>query len=88
MQQLHQREAFELINNSELSTEDKKKTLNSVIFLTEKRSGEIKARTMADGRTQRAFINKEDAASPTVMIESILLTATIEAKEKRTHFHI
>jgi hypothetical protein len=29
------------------------------------------------------YINKEDAASPTAATESILLTATIDAKESR-----
>jgi hypothetical protein len=86
MQQLHLREAFEPSNISELSTEDKKKTLNSIIFITEKRNGEIKARTVANGSTQHAYINKENAASPTVMIESVLLMATIEAKKRKRHF--
>ena len=54
--------------------------MNSLIFLTKKRDGRIKARTCADGSTQRAYISKEDATSPTVMTESILLTATIEAQ--------
>jgi hypothetical protein len=31
--------------------------------------------------TQREYINKEDVSSPTASTESILLTATIDAKE-------
>ena len=57
--------------------------MDSLIFLTEKRDGRIKARTCANGSTQRIYTNKEDTASPTAMTESILLTATIEAKENR-----
>ena len=57
--------------------------MESLIFLTEKRDGRIKGRTCANGSTQRSYIDKDDAASPTVMSESILLTATVEAKEER-----
>ena len=49
----------------------------------EKRDGRIKARTCADGSTQRAYTRKEEVASPTVLTESVLLTAAIEAKENR-----
>ena len=38
---------------------------------------------VAGGNKQRGTINKEDAASPTAVLESILLTATIDAKEGR-----
>jgi hypothetical protein len=55
--------------------------MESLIFLVEKRDGRVKARACANGSTQREYINKEDAASPTAATESILLTATIDAKE-------
>ena len=38
---------------------------------------------VAGGNKQRVNINKEDAASPTAALESILLNATIDAKEGR-----
>ena len=38
---------------------------------------------VAGGNKQRGTINKEDAASPTAALESILLTATIDTKEVR-----
>jgi hypothetical protein len=53
------------------------------MFLTEKRDGTIKARNVTDGRKQRTWMSKEEAASPTVMLESVLLTAVIDAKENR-----
>ena len=43
----------------------------------------MKARTCANGSTQRDYISKEDAASPTAATESILITATVEANENR-----
>ena len=62
---------------------EKAKALESLIFLVEKKDGRIKARHCANGSKQRNWINPEDAASPTVMTDSILLTAGIEAKEGR-----
>ena len=35
-------------------------------FLVEKRDGKVKGRTCANGSTQRGYINKKDAVSPTV----------------------
>jgi hypothetical protein len=57
--------------------------LDSLIFLVEKRSGEVKARGCANGSKQRSYIKKEDAASPTVSTDSIFITAAIEAHEQR-----
>jgi hypothetical protein len=43
----------------------------------------VKLRKCAKGSTQRGYINKEDAASPTVATKSIAITATIKAKQGR-----
>ena len=71
--QLHEREDFAPVNISGPKVEEK----------NAKRSGVIKARTVADGSTRSAYLSEEDAASPMVMAESISLTATVEAKESR-----
>ena len=55
--------------------------MESLIFLTEKKDGRIKARTCANGSIQHAYIPKDDAVSPTTSTESILITSTIEAKQ-------
>ena len=57
--------------------------MESLIFLTEKRDGRVKARACANGSTQRSYIPKDDASSPTAATESILITGVIEAKQKR-----
>jgi hypothetical protein len=49
------------------------------MFLKEKRDGKIKGRTVAGGNKQRDFISKEDASSPTVATEAVLLTSIINA---------
>ena len=83
MQQLHDRSCWQPIHVSTMTQAEKAKALESLIFLVEKKDGRIKARHCANGSKQRQWIKPEDAASPTVMTDSILLTAGIEAKERR-----
>jgi hypothetical protein len=52
------------------------------MFLTEKRSGKIKARACANGSTQRNHIAKEEATAPTVTSEAIFIQGTIFAHEQ------
>jgi hypothetical protein len=51
-------------------------------FLTEKRDGRIKARAVADGRTQQRY-TMEETYSPTVKLKSIMSCTLIEALEGR-----
>jgi len=83
MQQLHDRECWTPIHISTMSPTEKRKALESLIFLVEKKSGKIKARHCANGSKQRQWMDAEETSSPTVMTESVLLTATIDAHEKR-----
>ncbi|MGC9211833.1 MAG: hypothetical protein ACP5FU_06765 [Nitrososphaeria archaeon] len=53
------------------------------MFLTEKRDKSIKGRMVYNGKPTREWLSREDAASPTVALESIMLTAIVDAKEKR-----
>jgi hypothetical protein len=53
------------------------------MFLKEKRDGSLKGRTVAGGNKQRDYISKEDASSPTVATEAVLLSCIINAKEGR-----
>ena len=57
--------------------------IESLIFLVQKKSGEIKARHCANGSTQSVWMDKNDATSPTVGTNSLFITAAIDAKEKR-----
>jgi len=59
------------------------RVLSSLLFLKEKRMGDVKGRACINGAPQRAYISKEEAASPTVSTESTFITATIAATEKR-----
>ena len=53
------------------------------MLLTKKRDGKIKGRAVRDGRKQRSYIKKEDAASPLVLLEGIMIMSAIEAHEGR-----
>jgi hypothetical protein len=83
MKQLHWRNSFKPVRLSELMAKQKATVLESHIFLTEKRTGEIKGRTVAGGNKQRGFIEKEDASSPTVATESVILMSIVDADEER-----
>ena len=60
-----------------------KKAIASLMFLTKKQDGTIKARATADGCKQHKYMEKIKSASPTVMIESIFTTVAIDVKEER-----
>eukprot|EP00977_Amphora_coffeiformis_P023672 scaffold13930_cov161-Amphora_coffeaeformis.AAC.1 len=83
MKQMHDRECFKPIHKHTLSTTERGRALESLIFLNEKRDGTIKARHCANGSTQRSYMAREDVSSPTVSTESTLLTGVIEAMEGR-----
>ena len=57
--------------------------LNLLAVIKQKRCGKIKGRVVADGRKQRKFVPREDAASPTIKLESLLMSLMIDAKENR-----
>jgi hypothetical protein len=52
-----------------------------MMFLKEKRDGSIKERACANGRKQRETATPGDVASPTVSVESVMITAAVEAHE-------
>jgi hypothetical protein len=57
--------------------------LESHMFLKLKQDGKIKGRTVDGGNKQRDYISKEDASSPTVATESLLLSCIKDAEEHR-----
>ena len=83
LQQLHERKVGEPRDGSTLSPAQKKNALGYLMFLKQKRTGQIKGRGCADGRKQRLHTPKDDASSPTVATESVLLSCVIDAKECR-----
>jgi hypothetical protein len=83
MKQLHFRNTFKPKNWRELSQVQRQIVLESHMFLKQKREGKIKGRTVAGGNNQQDYISKEDASSPTVTTESVLVSCIIDAEEER-----
>ena len=83
MKQLHDRVVFKPIKIEALTELERKRAMENLIFLVEKRDGTVKGRTCANGSTQREYTDREEAASPTVMTEYIIITGVIEAKQRR-----
>ena len=83
MHQLHDRECWDVIDPKGLKETESKKALESLIFLVEKKSGVIKSRHCANGSKQRNWMDDGEVSSPTVLTESVMLTAILEAKEGR-----
>jgi hypothetical protein len=83
MQQLHEMEVIEPKMAHMLTRQEKQAALHYLMFLKKKRCGRIKGRGCADGRKQRLYKTKQETSAPTVAIESMFLTSTIDAKERR-----
>jgi hypothetical protein len=83
MKQLRWRNSFMPKLYKDLSPEQREKILESHIFIKQKRSVEIKGRTVAGGNKQRGYISQEDASSPTVLTKSVILTSMINTIEER-----
>ena len=83
--QIHKIDTYEPVHKSDLTFEDRKKALASLVFIAKKRNGDIKARKVADGSKQRTYdgYDKSDGSSPTVATDSIFLTGVIDAKKLR-----
>jgi hypothetical protein len=69
---------------NELTIEEKKRALEAVNLIKEKRSGVIKGRTCANGSKQKRYLKRgETISSPTVSVEALMGTLAIDIKEGR-----
>ena len=82
-QQLHTKDTFTPVKATTLSPEQKKRALRSLMFVKKKLDVKRKGRACTDGWKQQDLYAKEDASSPTVSIETVLLTSVIDALENR-----
>lgn len=83
MKQLHNQNCFCPIDPRTMTKKERLKAMETLIFLTKKRDGRVKARMCANGSIQREWMTKEDSASPTTALEPVLATSIINAKEGR-----
>jgi hypothetical protein len=81
--QLHRRTCFAPFKVKGMKPSKRKKAQMALMFLTEKRDKSVKGRMVYNGKPTREWPLREDAASPTAALESIMITGVIEAKEER-----
>jgi hypothetical protein len=81
--QLHMRDTFAPQDSMKLTPYQKSAARESMMFLKEKRDGSIKGRAYSDGRKQRETATPGYAASPTVSVESVMITAAVKTHEGR-----
>ena len=74
---------FSPINAANMSKKEKEDTLELLISLKEKRDGNFKGRACADGQKQYEGPKNKDTISPTLALESVLITSYIEVHERR-----
>jgi hypothetical protein len=82
LQQLHDRQVLQPIDSKTLSPQEKKSSLQYLMFLKRKLNGTIKGRGCADGQKERDYISKEDSSSPTVAID--LFSCPVKSMTMRT----
>ena len=83
LEQQHNRECFEPIRVADLTPEERRKAQEALMFLNQKRDGSIKGRAVYNGKPTREWMSRDDTASPTASLESIFITAIIDAVEGR-----
>jgi hypothetical protein len=83
MKQLHWQNSFTPTHWKSLTAKQHKKVLESHIFAKKKRNGILKVQQVTGGNKQQGYITKEDASSPTVSLEAVLLTCGVDANKNR-----
>ena len=81
--QLEDLHVYESVNARLLTHEQRKRALRAINLIKEKRNGQIKGRTVADGSVQRSLYDKSDTASPTIATDALMLSMIVEAYEGR-----
>jgi hypothetical protein len=66
-----------------MSPIERRRAQQALMFLTEKQDKSIKGRMVSNGKPTRELLTRQDSASPTAALESIMLTAVIDATERR-----
>ena len=81
--QLHDRVVFEPVSRNDLTEQENKRSMGRLILLVQKQIGKIKASTVVNGITQRAYIDRDNTAIPTATSNTIIINGVIESKQGR-----
>jgi hypothetical protein len=83
MNQLYRRNCFTLVSIKKMTQAEERKAQQALMFLGEKRDGTIRGSMVYNGKPMREWLSREDSASRTAALESIMLMAVIDAHEGR-----
>ena len=84
LMQIHSmQDIFKPAHYTDLTWVQRRKALESLLFLEEKKTGNIKGRMCANGSKQRDEFTKGEATSPTVTTDAVIITSAIDAHEGR-----
>ena len=78
LSQLYLRDKLDLISPKSLSKEEQEKSINSKLFLKDKRDLNVKVSLVASVNKQKGNFDRVEATSTTKTLESVLLTVTID----------
>jgi hypothetical protein len=81
--QLHKKTCFAPLKVKDMKPSERMKAQMALMFLTEKRDKSVKGRMVHNRKPTREWLSREDAASPTWALESIMITGVIKVKEQR-----
>jgi hypothetical protein len=81
--QLEHLSVYEVVDPNSLTKRQKDEALRAINLIKEKRDGQLKGRTFADGRPQQSIYDKLQTASPTVSTDALMLSIVIDAHEER-----
>ena len=70
-----------LISVKDTTLTERRKAIGALMFLTEKRDKSVKGQMVYNRKPTREWLTREHSASPTAALESIMLTAVIDAHE-------
>ena len=85
LQKIHDMNNYEPMDASKLSYQDIKDALASMLFITEKSNGDVKARKVEIGSKQCTYdgYNKSNGYSPTVNTGSVFIKGVVDSHESR-----
>jgi hypothetical protein len=83
MKQLHLQNSLKPMHWKSLTAKQRKKVLESHIFVKRKRDGILKVQQVAGGNMQQGYITKEDTSSLTVSSEAVLLMYVVDGNKNR-----
>ena len=80
---MHNRRCFRSIAVAELTRLERERAQDGIMFVSQKNTGEYKGRLAYNGKPTREWLTREEKSSPTAATESLMLTATVDARQGR-----